>query len=112
MNVLYLSRQSHIRWRLAFFFRPWSLLDVLMYLLLALSMYKWYVYLNNPIRESFSFTATHYQDLDTMAGIYREVTVLQSLALLVAVVRMIEFFERFQRLKFIVDVIAKSSQNV
>jgi hypothetical protein len=34
------------------------------------------------------------------------------MALLVAVIRMIEFFQRFKRLKFIVDVLAKSSESV
>jgi hypothetical protein len=112
MNVIYFSRQPHSRWKLAFCLRPWSLMDIMMYYLLIMSIWNWVSYLNSPLRESFSFTARHYQNLGAMAATYNQVCLLQSMALLVAVVRMIEFFERFKRLKFIVDVLSRSSENV
>jgi len=111
-SLIYFFRQPHARWKIAYCLRPWCLMDLLLYYLIIMAIFYWVSYLNSPMRKVFSFTADSYQNLDAMAAIYNEVTLLQSLALLVAVVRMIEFFEKFKRLKFIVDVLARSSENV
>jgi len=107
-----LVRQPHIRWCVAHCLRAWFVMDLIMYVFVGMSIYYWISYLNDPMKKKFSFAATKYQDLNSMAAQFETVMLLQSLALMVAVIRLIEFFGKFKRLQFIVTVLERSSESV
>jgi hypothetical protein len=107
-----LIRQPHVRWSVAHVFRAWFLMDMILFFFVIASAYYWISYLNDDAKKSFSFTATSYQNLNGMAALYGEVMLCESLALMVAVMRLIEFFGKFKRLQFIVTVLERSSENI
>lgn len=93
-EVLYLaSRQLHVRWTLAYLFRFWACVDIILLVVVISCGITWYNFITDPARvaKSEDSGVPEFDELAQLAIQFSNVTFLLSLMLLISVIRMVEY---------------------
>jgi hypothetical protein len=84
-------KQPHVRYRLAYLFRPHAIMDYALLLTVYFALQAWIAYISGPERKDFDAQEPQFGKIAMLAGEFQHFLLFMSLLVLFAVIRLSEY---------------------